>query len=60
MLSLTSPSGLKKLISLALSLFPTIALAVEFLPGEPYSPSGPRGPCPRSRIVLLTISSSKA
>jgi len=60
MSSLTSPLGLKKPISSALSLFPTIVLVVEFLPGGPYSPGGPRGPYPRSRIVLLTISSSKA
>jgi len=60
MLSLTSPLGLKKLISLALSLFPAIVLVVEFSPGGPYSPGGSRGPYPRSRIVLLIISSSKA
>jgi len=60
MLSLTSPSGLKKLISSALSLFPAIVLAVEFLPGGPCSPSGPGGPYPYSRIVLLIILSSKA
>jgi len=60
MLSLTSPSGLKKPISSALSLFPAIALVVEFSPGGPCLPGGPRGPYPRSRIVLLIVLSSKA